>query len=656
MGAKSLPGPGGARECEPPRVDTFPGADYDGDTLDPSASSPPIPRPLPPWRAPAPAPGRASRLAARLGLLIALGASACGTGGEDPGPAPRPNIVVYLVDTLRADHLGTYGYERETDPQLARIAADGIVFENNYAPSSWTKASTTSVLTGLDPVQHQVRGRDEVVPDDVALVSEHLQGLGYYTAAVVTNPFVGNHFGFKQGYDEFHSLGRVPAHESFEVVQEVYAGLPKDRPWLLYVHIIDPHGPYDPPGEHWKAYTDQKGPVVGPDDLAEDDPPAKFERVQALYDAEILYQDGFLGRFADLLREDGTYDDCMFWFTSDHGDEFREHGRTGHGRQLFNEVVDVPLLLKLPGNRHAGARVTHSTSLIDVVPTILAHLRAEVPAESDGLDLVELVEGATPERTLYFDLDLTVEDLYVSRGVLLDRYKYIREVYPEDREFLFDVRSDPRELNNLIEAEPDVAELLRARLGERRFNREASMTLTFVGPDDSSQLEARAVLRTDGRFTAVEEVGNEEGDVVRLQEGGQEVEVRLLLAEHETLAGGMVHDFDTVVVRMDPVDARVRVETVQIGPVGGPFEEAGLYLGADHVPSSFPLDSWVNDPAVLSPHPALIFRDERLTREMPPPGLYVAALPFVDAQEIENMPEDVRAQLEALGYLGHGHD
>ncbi|MHC4846224.1 MAG: sulfatase-like hydrolase/transferase, partial [Planctomycetota bacterium] len=213
-----------------------------------------------------------------LGLLTAL-VGACGSDE----PAPRPNIIVYLSDTLRQDHLGLYGYERKTSPNLRLFAGEGITFESAYAPSSWTKAATASLLTGMFPLQHGATSRGSRLSDDARLISEHLQPLGYWNAAVVTNPFVVSHWGFDRSYDEFHDLGEgLQGKEAWQYVRadevhrrafDVLERRPDDQPFFLYVHAIDAHGPNIPVEPFLDMYAKHPRPGSAAGKLSPSDGP-----------------------------------------------------------------------------------------------------------------------------------------------------------------------------------------------------------------------------------------------------------------------------------------------------------------------------------------------------------------------------------------------
>ncbi len=217
------------------------------------------------------APGRgvARVLWTGLATVCLLLGSDCGSpqGARQADQADRPpHIVVYLADTLRADHLGLYGHSRPTSPRLDALGEEAVVFERAYAPSSWTKASTASLLTGLDPLAHGAVSRRHRVPSRTVLVAEALSERGYRTGAVVTNPHVVARFGFDQGFDAFRDLGKLGIRprelRSDRVHRELVDLLPRrgGPPVFLYVHTIDPHAPNNPPAPYDRLFTDDPQP------------------------------------------------------------------------------------------------------------------------------------------------------------------------------------------------------------------------------------------------------------------------------------------------------------------------------------------------------------------------------------------------------------
>jgi len=606
------------------------------------------------------------RKTARGRVLLAALAALVGACGSDE-PPPRPNIIVYLSDTLRQDHLGVYGYDRPTSPNLRAFAQQGITFESAYAPSSWTKSSTASLLTGLYPMRHGATSRGSRLSRDARLISERLEPLGYWNAAVVTNPFVVSHWGFDRSYAEFHDLGEglegreawqhIRADEVHQRAFEVLDRRPDDQPFFLYVHPIDAHGPNVPPEPFLSYYSKQPRPGSTAGRLTPTDGPRVVQNTIDMYDSEVNFLDREFGAFVAGLKQRGLYENSVIWFVSDHGEEFLDHGRGGHGTQLYDETVKVPMLLRLPGGEHSGMRVNTPVSLIDVTTTLLQLLGEEPGPELEGTDLIAMLDKNARPLPLFFDLNLISgpkQRLYVSRGVLLDRFKYLEEILPEPGRFLYDLQSDPGELVNLLDAEPSIVAELSALLREHRAASRSGLALRVVGDKRPVGRALVARARTDGRFVEVEGFELEAGDEIEFEPGGQELTLRFLLKPMQDNVGNknFLQDMDSVLLRVDPPDAQVTIESIDIDGMPG----APLLLGLARESVQPPHTITANDPLLQTPDLGVMFSEEeqnpisKFEELVIAPGMYIANLPGADGTDAE-IPEEIMERLRALGYV-----
>jgi arylsulfatase A-like enzyme len=328
--------------------------------------------------------------------------------GADPPPRPppvrpaadalarAPTIIVYLVDTLRADRLGAYGYSRATSPAIDAFAREGVVFEAAIAQTSWTKPAVTTLMTGLGPRRHRVNDPRDALPQSVALLSELLQRAGYTTGAVVANAHLTANSGLARGFDHY-AYSPVSAAK---INHEVFAwidSLPADRrPLFLYVHTIDPHAPYEPDAEYRRRLAPNLvDPSVGSvaslralGDHRIEATPQVIADLNALYDSDVAMNDAAFGELIDGLRKRDLYDDSLVVFVSDHGEAFREHGVFGHGWDLFEETLHVPLIVRRPGAEGSGVRVAATVRQLDLAPTLLRAAGLVAPPEMAGIDLL----------------------------------------------------------------------------------------------------------------------------------------------------------------------------------------------------------------------------------------------------------------------------
>ncbi|MFN0150329.1 MAG: sulfatase-like hydrolase/transferase, partial [bacterium] len=318
--------------------------------------------------------------------------------------APR-NVLLISIDTLRRDRLGCYGSPRRVSPELDRVARDGTLFEACVAPSSWTLPSHVSMHTGLSPSVHRVTGDEKRLGASRLTTAELLRRAGFATAGFVTHYYVSGDYGLDRGFESFTYHQELPAAAMCERAGDWIAAH-DDRPFFCFVHLFDPHWDYAPPAPYaevvgGRAARDYRGPVDGRFDPLQPwiDPatkiaPADFAHVLDLYDGEIAAVDAALGRLFARLDELGVADQTLVIVTSDHGEEFRDHGSFGHGHSLYEETVRVPLIVRAPGAaaRVVGARAAAAT--IDIAPTIVAW------AGIDSASVVIWIDEETRQREM----------------------------------------------------------------------------------------------------------------------------------------------------------------------------------------------------------------------------------------------------------------
>jgi arylsulfatase A-like enzyme len=400
--------------------------------------------------------------------------------------APPPLVLLVVFDALRADHLSQYGYALPTSPGLERLAARATLFRNVYAPASYTTASTATLMTGQSPLRHGARRQGARLDEGLVTLAERLSRRGYRAHGVSFNPVVAHATGFTQGFHEFVEREQG---SPFNLYPDMGEGLRVIRGWLaetrdplfVYFQPMNTHGPYlvPPdrratllgrlPGAAFRYYDPLMADILGGDvarraDVTPDYVRSGVER----YDTAIRYATDELGALLDELDRAGRLDDALVVVTADHGEEFFEHGGFSHGYSLHEEVVRVPLLVKLPGQREAR-EVLARVSLEDVHPTIAEAVGAEPEPSVEGRSLVPFARGfgGPPPRDPVFLL-AEFSPRLVARGVLSGSQKLvaIEERYDgtRDRLSLFDLAADPREQRDLAAAEPGRARELAVRL------------------------------------------------------------------------------------------------------------------------------------------------------------------------------------------------
>ncbi|RMH23474.1 MAG: hypothetical protein D6696_00345 [Acidobacteria bacterium] len=461
------------------------------------------------------------RLAVAAGLGIALLAGGCWR------PRQPPPVVLITVDTLRADRLGCYGAEPTRTPNVDRLAAAGTVFEQAAAPLPETRPSHASILSSRYPRDHGVVSNAVDLPADVLTLAEVYRDAGYRTAAFVAVALLGASGGFDRGFDDFAAPEDPPVWDADRVVPQAVAWLrdrDPERPFFLWLHLFDPHIPYQPPAAfdvHSPAADRDRWPRVGWLTLIEaaaanggDVPRALVERAKALYDAEIEHADHQLGTLLEALETTGLAAETVVALTADHGECFGNGIYFEHSSCLYDGSIHVPLILRFPGRVPAGERRRHQVELLDLAPTLLRLSGLEVPASFRGRDLFAHPPPAAPaflqyplypageaakRRQLLSLLPRVAGEptrpIVAERellGLRTPRWKYL---WTEAGEALYHLPDDPGEHRDVAAVHP--AEVERFRRAVRAWRRDHPLRL--IAPETLSeelrrQLEALGYL------------------------------------------------------------------------------------------------------------------------------------------------------------------
>lgn len=404
-----------------------------------------------------------------LGVLIHAGCAERPTGSSgDPGAGTTPNVVIIVIDTLRADHMGLYGYERNTTPRIDEFAAGATVFGQAVAVTSWTTPSVASMLTSRYPTEVSPEYPPVVLPEHVLRLPQLFRERGHATGAVVSHLLVGRELQFDVGFDSFDQE-EARGHDyvsSPGVTGRAIAFLERHRhePFFLFVHYFDPHSNFMR-HDGFDFSTDYEGPISSGmpieeiEQLAPELQPADWDQVRALYDSEIAFTDHYVGVLLDKLEELGLYREALIVLTADHGEEFGERGLVGHGHHLHAEAVNVPLVVKRPGQA-AGSVVEGIVSLIDLAPTVCAESGVAWPEEEPrrgaplSLDPLGPREGP-PVLCELGPMQSAIEGPW--KLMTADTVGGAR---------LYDLSEDPAETRNRIEERPEIAARLRLMIDD----------------------------------------------------------------------------------------------------------------------------------------------------------------------------------------------
>jgi len=389
----------------------------------------------------------------------------------------RRRVLIWISqDTVRADHLNSFGYERQTAPNFTRRAEEWVTFERAMAPASWTLPSMISQFTSLYPSFHggglAERARD--LRADHPSIFELLADAGFTVLGVSANEFISARFHTADGFDALWFDTEQQASTTNELALAAlneWAG----GDLALFVHYMDPHAPYSPPEPFFSSFADRDYPrrahqwVFNDFDQFEHSD-ADVRQLKDLYDGELAYTDSAIESLLGELGGRGLLDDAVIVYSADHGEEFQEHGGWGHGRSLFEEVLHVPFALRVPGI--APRRVGDLVNLIDLAPTVLEALGIEPPATYAGTSLIPLMKGAAlPERLLFSETERT-PDASHHLAIRSGHLKYVAVTTPSEgggppivqRESLYDLEKDPGE-RDPVETGPEL-EPFRKRVEE----------------------------------------------------------------------------------------------------------------------------------------------------------------------------------------------
>lgn len=339
----------------------------------------------------------------------------------------QPNIVIIVIDTLRADHLPFYGYKKNTAPFLNKLAEKSVIFEKTFAPSSLTAPSTASLFTSFYPFQHGVviniggilnlkkkypnfKIKLNKIPAGIPILGEVLKKAGYRNYGVSDNINIGDKMNFDRGFDHFYTYNYKAAAVINKKVKELSSEILKQKKYFLYIHYMDPHQPL----HERKPWYEKK-----------DD---KIENIISLYDSEINYVDQKIEELFNLFHWDRN---TLLLVTADHGEELWEHGNNGHGYSLYKEVIHVPFMVYYPQGGFFPRKIVDMISLIDLLPTISEFVQIKPGKDIEGISLLPLLKksiDSIPQRFLYAQVmdHNTKSEILVAESTIYGKWHYIK--------------------------------------------------------------------------------------------------------------------------------------------------------------------------------------------------------------------------------------
>ncbi len=589
------------------------------------------------------------------GVAILALVLSCGTG-------ERPlNVIVVGIDTLRPDHLGCYGYERETSPNIDEFAAGGVLFENALSQAPWTAPSFATVFTSLYPSQHGSMDVNSRIRESVPTLATMLKQRGYATGAIINAPALKPEFGLSRGFD-FYDMTPLDGRRGDGTTRDALAWIDKVRggPFFMFVHYFDPHIPYGPPAGYDDLFhKGYRGRIKNPFDiegfsksrdrlfeemkeLTADD----WAEIIDLYDGEIVYVDEAFGALMRGLKDRGLTENTVVILLGDHGEEFFEHGGFEHGHTLYDELIHVPLIVSLPGRIGEGARVRNQVRLLDVTPTVFDLLGLEPPAHFEGVSLVPyLTGGGSVERRAGSLLPPHIAFAEAIRlgaekkSVTAQPNKLIYNLITCGREF-YNVAEDPGETHDLIAAGGSSLDLLEQTLYRTLLDIDETWYVEMAGGGSPRTFDIEIAARkgpSAGRVYLTRLV----------QPDGELIEVKRAAAsatdQHTlTIKGLVVKDRMLLAFKSTPAEIPVRFDL----KIDGRSALPSTYLGAGlEKPSEMPFTQKAKREKIKARG-----RPARRPAESPYIAVWITEDVFRGETAI-TLTDETRKELRSLGYI-----
>ncbi|MBN1593877.1 MAG: sulfatase, partial [Candidatus Coatesbacteria bacterium] len=503
------------------------------------------------------------------------------------------NLILISIDTVRADHVSCYGYEKETTPHLDALAQDSILFEQAITPAPWTLPAHASLFTGLTPSQHGVQNFHQTLSDAALTLAEVLRKESFLTMGVASFEYLFPDFGLAQGFDRYYFQYPLRAEKVVEKAVDMLDDANGKR-FFMFLHFFDPHDPYSPPAPYDTVFAPSEGAVkVGKEHrcpvknfIGQGRRPTDFdiEAAISLYDGEIRFVDEQLSFLFEKLKAIGIWSNTMVIVTSDHGEEFWDHGSLSHGFRLFEEQIHVPLIVKLPHFRDAGVRIARQVGLIDIMPTVLSEL--EIQADLGGQGRSLLIQ---PDTGPSFD------DFYISETAahgmkrLCLRSEILKYISPNcynykglsfrSNELLYDLRNDPNETESLIGPEPDLARSLRRQAFEEMFAlKSPGWRILFSTERPQAKFSGR--IETDGRLKNLYSLAC--------------LDEKLDHDKHEIAFSKTIKSYESFFnFQVEPWDATLQIE-IEIDDNSSCLERISVFPGGEH-PATNPFQASAKD-------------------------------------------------------------
>ncbi|MFO7980777.1 MAG: sulfatase [Candidatus Aminicenantes bacterium] len=408
------------------------------------------------------------------------------------------NVILISIDTLRADHLGCYGYEKNTSPNIDFLASEGALFLHPFSSSPWTLPSHVSIMTSLYCIHHQIYYSREKMDPSLLTLADLLRENNFFSTAFTGGGFVSARYGFAKGFDAYYEgRGGVFHMDSAQLIYESFSDWidhNRGKRFFLFLHTYQPHNPYVCPSPYNTQFLDKDakwehvnllGYLGGKQGIYKNLPEKERKNAKGLYDGEIHYLDqNLIGPLIEKLKQTALYDKTMIIFTSDHGEEFFDHGAWDHGHSLYNESIRVPLIIKFPESKFKGKKIRNFIPQVDIMPTILDEMQIDYPKlMMDGKSLFPILKDREKKDRIFLsDIGSNVLHSHIPQKISMNNgpYKLIlnKEFSQKDLDYftspppntdpleLFDLLSDPKEKSNIAQKNPNITAAILQKINE----------------------------------------------------------------------------------------------------------------------------------------------------------------------------------------------
>jgi len=560
-----------------------------------------------------------------------------------PDEMRHRNILLIGVDTLRRDALGIYGGRTEVTPRIDSLAANSVIFDNAWSQAPYTGPSFASMLTGKFPSGNSPTLARLHLPAQVETIAERLLPEGFATQMVCGNPYMGTlRSGFYQGFEGLWYTPNAPPDKSVEAAKN-FIDLNDNRDWFLFLHFIDPHGPYDPPeslieklcgrnyaGKYLESFSETRDWRI----TSSIPPETDVTRAHELYEAEVADVDAAVGDLFDFLNRNNLLENTLVIFAADHGEEFYEHKRYGHGQSLYDEMVHLSLMVWGDGFA-PGTRMGTPVANIDIVPTILKFAEIAVPEDLPGIPLQDsILENNINTRIIFGEGNL--RQSFPHKFAVEMPWKAIVNYFTGETQ-LYNLQDDPGETANLIAIHPEIAERLKDAMTKTMPPLLATFLVTMVGETQGGPDRFSGSIEIPGGYSSVISSGVLDHDNFR--EDGETIFFNFdMVTDAET-------PFKSLIIVPNPGSTAMTIKVI----ADGRPEPDRLYPYGTSVPEPSGMATVnLND----FPWPNALPPDAGRR----PVAIYVIAIPgptsldYILENEAEFDPE-TREQLKALGYI-----